>query len=57
MAGDDLDLDSFTPDQQTAIQQFASVTNQSPQEALPLLQRCQWNVEVISMLPVLRYIS
>jgi FAS-associated factor 2 len=46
MADDEVDLSQYSPEQQTAIQQYSSVTNQNLAEALPLLERCQWNVEV-----------
>lgn len=32
--------------QQDALQQYVAVTNQEPKEAIPLLERSQWNVQV-----------
>lgn len=47
MAGDNLDtLATLNDEQQLALQQYASVTNQEPKAALPLLKRCEWNVSV-----------
>lgn len=46
MAASSVDLSSLTEDQQLALQQFTSVTDQDLHTALPLLQRCQWNAQV-----------
>lgn len=43
---DDIDLDSLTAEQQIALQQFTSVTDQNLAAAVPLLQKCEWNVQV-----------
>lgn len=40
------DIGQLSEDQQTALQQFTAVTDQSVETAIPLLQRCQWNVQV-----------
>ena len=40
------DLSSLSADQHLALQQFTAVTAQAPQEAIPLLHRCQWNVQI-----------
>ena len=36
----------LTEEQQEALVQYMAVTNQEPKDAVPLLQRCQWNVQV-----------
>lgn len=36
--------------QQDALQQYIAVTNQEPKDAIPLLQRSQWNVQVRHLL-------
>lgn len=41
-----VDLSSLTEDQQLALQQFTSVTDQELSAALPLLQQCQWNAQI-----------
>ena len=46
MADADLDIAQLTEDQQLALQQFIAVTDQAPKDAIPLLQRCQWNAQV-----------
>lgn len=46
MASDSLDLGQLTPSQQEALQQYTQVTNQEMADAIPLLQRSQWNVQV-----------
>ena len=47
MAGSDFDIGQLTESQQTALQTYTSVTDQNPLEAVPLLERSQWNVQVI----------
>ena len=42
----DAELAQLTPSQREALQQFTAVTDQQPLVALPLLRRCQWNVQV-----------
>ncbi|KAI9709059.1 MAG: hypothetical protein M1820_003505 [Bogoriella megaspora] len=46
MADGDVDIASLTEDQQLSLQQFTSVTDQDVAAAIPLLRRCQWNVQV-----------
>ncbi|KAF2997976.1 hypothetical protein E8E13_006543 [Curvularia kusanoi] len=43
---DEVDIGSLTSDQQLALQQFMAVTDQELKNAIPLLQRCQWNVQI-----------
>jgi FAS-associated factor 2 len=43
---DEVDIASLTSDQQLALQQFTAVTDQDLAAAIPLLQRCQWNVQI-----------
>lgn len=40
------DISSLTEDQQLALQQFTSVTDQDLDSAVPLLQKCQWNAQI-----------
>lgn len=40
------DISQLSEEQQLALQQFTSVTDQDLDTALPLLQRCQWNAQV-----------
>ncbi|KAI1330044.1 UBX domain-containing protein [Xylariaceae sp. FL0255] len=40
------DISQLTPDQQAALEQHTSVTGQSVQEAIRLLRRSQWNVQI-----------
>lgn len=42
----EVDLATLTQEQQQALQQFTSVTDQELSTAIPLLERCQWNVQV-----------
>lgn len=46
MAAPSVDLASLSEEQQTALQQFTSVTDQELETALPLLQKCQWNAQI-----------
>lgn len=47
MAGDgDFDLAQLSPSQQEALQQYTQMTNQEVKDAVPLLERSQWNVQV-----------
>ena len=47
MAGNsEVDLSQLSPDQQDALRQFADVTGQEIRDAIPLLERSQWNVQV-----------
>lgn len=40
------DLGELTPTQQEALQQYTDVTSQEVSEAIAVLQRSQWNVQV-----------
>lgn len=46
MADAGVDIAQLTEEQQLALQQFTAVTDQEVKDAIPLLQRCQWNVQV-----------
>ncbi|KAF2462012.1 UBX domain protein [Lineolata rhizophorae] len=46
MATPSVDITALTDDQRQALEQFAAVTDQPIESAVPLLQRCQWNVQV-----------
>ena len=46
MASDAIDLTVLTEQQQLALQQFTSVTDQDLSTAVPLLQNCQWNAQI-----------
>ncbi|KAI3399508.1 hypothetical protein diail_6530 [Diaporthe ilicicola] len=42
----DLDPASLSAGQQEALQQYTALTNQEPKDAIPLLERSQWNVQI-----------
>lgn len=46
MAAEVTDISALTEDQQSALQQYLAVTDQGLGEAVPLLARCEWNVQV-----------
>ncbi|KAJ6787079.1 hypothetical protein PWT90_07285 [Aphanocladium album] len=46
MAEAETDIGQLSPTQQEALQQYLAVTNQEIGEAIPLLQRSQWNVQI-----------
>ncbi|KAF2437981.1 UBX domain-containing protein [Karstenula rhodostoma CBS 690.94] len=46
MADAGFDIAQLTEEQQLALQQFTAVTDQEVKDAVPLLQRCQWNVQI-----------
>ncbi|GAB7355117.1 hypothetical protein MBLNU459_g5693t1 [Dothideomycetes sp. NU459] len=46
MAAPSIDISSLSQDQQLALQQFTSVTDQDLESAVPLLQTCQWNAQI-----------
>jgi len=48
MSEPSLDIAQLTEDQQLALQQYTSVTDQDIDSAVPLLQRCQWNAQVMT---------
>lgn len=41
-----MDISSLTEEQQAVLQQYTSVTDQDLAAAVPLLQKCQWNVQI-----------
>lgn len=43
---DEVDIAALTEEQQAALQQYTAVTDQDLAAAVPLLQRCQWNVQI-----------
>lgn len=48
MSGDSaVDIGQLSPEQQQALQQYTDVTGQEITNAIPLLERSQWNVQVI----------
>lgn len=49
-----VDIATLTEDQQLALQQFTAVTDQELDAAVPLLRRCQWNVQVSLALSLAR---
>jgi hypothetical protein len=46
-AAGEIDLGQLSASQQEALQQYTQVTNQEIQDAVPLLRRSEWNVQVI----------
>lgn len=46
----DLDLNRLSASQQESLQQYTDVTGQEIKDAIPLLERSQWNVQVRSLL-------
>ncbi|KAH8731563.1 hypothetical protein GQ44DRAFT_822469 [Phaeosphaeriaceae sp. PMI808] len=46
MADPNVDVAALSSDQQEALQQFIAVTDQEPTAAIPLLRRCEWNVQI-----------
>ncbi|KAK4575007.1 UBX domain-containing protein 10 [Recurvomyces mirabilis] len=46
MASSGFDITSLTEDQQLALQQYTSVTDQDLGDAVPILQKCQWNAQI-----------
>ncbi|KAL1598950.1 UBX domain-containing protein 10 [Paraconiothyrium brasiliense] len=46
MADTGVDISQLTEEQQQALQQFTAVTDQEVGDAVPLLRRCQWNVQI-----------
>jgi FAS-associated factor 2 len=46
MADPSVDVAALTSDQQLALQQFTAVTDQDLAAAVPLLRRCEWNVQI-----------
>lgn len=50
MADGEPDISDLSPEQQEALQQYTMITDQSVQDAIPLLQRSQWNAQVCAYL-------
>jgi FAS-associated factor 2 len=50
MAEGDMDLGQLSTTQQEALDQYTQVTNQEISEAIPLLRRSEWNVQVSNSL-------
>jgi FAS-associated factor 2 len=46
MSADEVDLDQLSESERSALEQYTSVTGQDLAEAIPLLRRSQWNVQV-----------
>ena len=46
MAGPAVDISALSEQQQVALQQYTSVTDQDLESAVPLLQKCQWNAQI-----------
>jgi FAS-associated factor 2 len=42
----DVDIEQLSSSQQEALQQYTQVTDQDINDAVPILQRSQWNVQV-----------
>ncbi|KAJ5682613.1 hypothetical protein N7462_005778 [Penicillium macrosclerotiorum] len=42
----ELDLDQLSSSERAALEQYITVTGQEPAEAIPLLRRSQWNVQI-----------
>lgn len=42
----DVDISALSEEQQLALQQYTSVTDQDLAAAVPLLQKCQWNTQI-----------
>lgn len=43
---DNIDLDSLTAHQRDVLQQYTGVTNQEVKDAIPLLRRTEWNLQI-----------
>lgn len=46
MSSAEVDLDQLSESERSALEQYTSVTGQELAEAVPLLRRSQWNVQV-----------
>lgn len=57
MAESALDLGQLSSTQQEALNQYTQVTNQEITEAIPLLRRSEWNVQVWGFLFFIKFIS
>lgn len=50
MSSSELDLDQLSESERTALETYMALTSQEPSEAIPLLRRSEWNVQVGSTL-------
>lgn len=48
----DVNIEQLTAEQQAALQQYMAVTDQEPKDAIPLLGRSAWNVQVSLSTPL-----
>jgi len=39
-------LENLTADQQSTLNDYIAITNASIEDAIPILTRCQWNLQV-----------
>ncbi|KAF2749569.1 hypothetical protein M011DRAFT_440184 [Sporormia fimetaria CBS 119925] len=46
MADTGVDIAQLTAEQQATLEQYTAVTNQELKDAVPLLERCRWNVQI-----------
>ncbi|CAG8407655.1 unnamed protein product [Penicillium salamii] len=46
MSSSELDLDALSDSERTALEMYMAVTSQEPSEAIPLLRRSEWNVQI-----------
>lgn len=46
MSSSGLDISELSDSEKTALETYTAVTGQAPSEAIPLLRRSQWNVQV-----------
>jgi FAS-associated factor 2 len=51
MASSDFDVESLSSSQKESLQLFSSMTGQEVADAVPLLRRSQWNVQVLLFNP------
>ncbi|KAI9932039.1 hypothetical protein ASPWEDRAFT_111192 [Aspergillus wentii DTO 134E9] len=46
MSSSDVDIDRLTDSEKAALETYTAVTGQEPSEAIPLLRRSQWNIQI-----------
>lgn len=46
MSSPGLDISQLSDNEKSALETYIAVTSQEPSEAIPLLRRSQWNVQV-----------
>ncbi|THC96614.1 hypothetical protein EYZ11_003906 [Aspergillus tanneri] len=46
MSSSGLDIAELSDSERSALETYTTVTGQEPSEAIPLLRRCQWNVQI-----------